>query len=358
MKSVLIAAGGTGGHVFPALAVAQALRAEGVTVAWMGTQRGLEARVVPAAGFPIDWITIQGLRRGSLRDLAFLPGRLFVALWQTFQIFRRRRPDVVLALGGFVAGPGGIVAWLMRTPLVVHEQNALAGLTNRWLALFADRVLCGFPEAFRSLPGAVHTGNPVRPEILRVARPETRLRDRVPPLRVLVVGGSQGAAVLNAVLPQAAALIDPAWRPVIHHQTGQRELALTEEAYRSRGLDARVTAFIEDMAAEYEWADVVVCRAGAMTVAELCAVGTAAVLVPFPYATDDHQTANARFLADREAALLVPQGEFTPSHVAELLEGLARAPEVGMRMAERSRSCAMPDATERIVAACLEAAYA
>ncbi len=358
MKTVLILAGGTGGHVFPGLAVARALRAQGVAVFWIGTERGLEARVVPAAGFSVDWITIQGLRRGSVRDLAFLPGRLMVALWQTYRIFRHRRPDVVLALGGFVAGPGGIIAWMTRTPLVVHEQNALAGLTNRWLALFADRVLCGFPEAFRSLPGAVHTGNPVRPEILNVAHPEIRLKGRAPPLRVLVVGGSQGASILNSVLPQAVALIDPAWRPVIHHQAGHRERAVTEEAYRSRGIEARVTAFLDDMASEYEWADVVVCRAGAMTIAELCAVGIAAVLVPFPHATDDHQTANARFLVDREAALCVPQAKFSPSHVAELLEGFARSPEVGMRMAEGCRAFAMPDATERIVAACLEVAHA
>lgn len=358
MMRVLILAGGTGGHVFPALAVARSLRDEGVTVVWVGTQRGLEARVVPAAGFPIEWITIQGLRRGSLRDLLLLPGRLVVAVWQAYGIFRRHRPDLVLAMGGFVAGPGGIAAWLTRTPLVIHEQNALAGLTNRWLALLADRVLCGFPDAFRALPGALHVGNPVRAEILRISRPETRLRDRTPPLRVLVVGGSQGATVLNTVLPEALALMEPAIRPLVRHQTGSSGLATTEDAYRSRGVTAEVTTFMEDMAAQYEWADVVICRAGAMTIAELCAAGVAAILVPFPFATDDHQTANARFLADRAAALCIAQREFSPAHVAELLGQLARSPEVGMRMAVSCRACAMPDATERIVATCWELAHA
>jgi len=358
MRTVLMLAGGTGGHVFPGLAVARTLRDQGINVVWVGTHQGLEARVVPEAGFSIEWITIQGLRRGSLRDLVFLPGRLVVALWQAFRIIRRHRPVAVLALGGFVAGPGGIVAWLTRTPLVVHEQNAHAGLTNRWLALVADRVLCGFPDAFHLPPGATHIGNPVRPEILQVPKPDVRLAGRKLPLRLLVLGGSQGATILNEVIPEAVALMEPSRRPVIHHQSGRFGAQKTEEAYRNLKLAATVTPFIEDMAAEYLWADVVICRAGAMTIAELCAVGIAAILVPFPFATDDHQTANARFLADREAALCVTQGEFTASYVAELLDGLAKQPEVSARMAERSRACAMPDATDRIVAACLEVAHA
>jgi len=358
MTTIMILAGGTGGHVFPGLAVARALRDQGVSVVWVGTQRGLEARLVPEAGIPIEWITIQGLRRGSLRDLVFLPARLVKALWQAFQIFRRHKPDAVLALGGFVAGPGGIVAWLMRTPLVVHEQNALAGLTNRYLALIADRVLCGFPEAFRSLPGAIHVGNPVRPEILQVPPPRERLANRVLPLRVLVVGGSQGAAILNSVLPEALSLIPVAYRPVMLHQSGPSGFSVTVQSYQSRGVSAEVVPFITDMAAAYAWADIIICRAGAMTIAEICAVGIAAVLVPFPFATDDHQTANARGLVEREAALSMPQSEFSAAHVAELLEGLAKTPEVGLQMAERSRAFAMRDATERIAATCLEVAHA
>ncbi|HUW99089.1 MAG TPA: undecaprenyldiphospho-muramoylpentapeptide beta-N-acetylglucosaminyltransferase [Acidiferrobacter sp.] len=358
MRTALIMAGGTGGHVFPGLAVARALRSQGINVVWVGTHNGLEARVVPEAGFPVEWITIQGLRRGSLKDMVLLPGRLAVALWQAFRIFRRHRPALALALGGFVAGPGGVVAWLTRTPLVVHEQNAYAGLTNRWLALIADRVLCGFPDAFGSLPGATHIGNPVRSEILAVPKPDVRLAGREPPLRVLVVGGSQGAQILNEVVPEAVALLDPSVRPLIHHQSGPAGLQQTETRYRSHGITAAVVPFIADMAAEYTWADVVICRAGAMTIAELCAVGTTAILVPFPFATDDHQTANARFLTDREAAICVTQAEFSASHVADLLSGLATQPEVAALMAERSRACAMPDATDRIVAACLEVARA
>lgn len=358
MRTVLILAGGTGGHVFPGLAVARVLREQGLKVVWVGTQRGLEARVVPEAGFPIEWITIQGLRRGSLRDLIFLPGRLLVALWQAFRIFRRHRPVVALAMGGFVAGPGGIMAWLTRTPLVVHEQNAYAGLTNRSLAFVANRVLSGFPEAFRSLPGATHVGNPVRAEILQLPIPQVRLAGRQRPLRLLVLGGSQGATVLNDVIPEAVALMDPAVRPIIHHQSGRTGAASTALVYERHKLTATVTAFIDDMAVEYAWADVVVCRAGAMTIAELCAVGIAAVLVPYPFATDDHQTANARFLADRGAAMCVSQAEFSAPRIAELLDGLARQADVGMRMAEQSRACAMPDSTERIVAVCLEVAHA
>lgn len=358
MKTILILAGGTGGHVFPGLAVARGLRDLGVRVAWVGTHQGLEARLVPEAGFPIEWITIQGLRRGSLRDLLLLPGRLVVALWQALRIFQKYRPNAVLALGGFVAGPGGIVAWLTRTPLVVHEQNACAGLTNRWLALVAARVLCGFPDAFHSLPGAIHIGNPVRADILRLPQPEVRLAGRTPPLHLLVVGGSQGARILNDVVPEAVALLSAEWRPLIHHQTGRLDAERTEGLYQRHQIAATVTPFIDDMAAEYLWADVVICRAGAMTIAELCAVGVAAILVPFPFATEDHQTANARFLADREAALCVAQSEFSAPHVAELLEGLARQPEARARMAERSRACATLDATDRIVAACLEVAHA
>ncbi len=284
--------------------------------------------------------------------------RLAVALWQALGILRRHRPVVILGLGGFVAGPGGLAARLTRTPLVIHEQNARAGLTNRALALIANRVLCGFPNAFRALPGALHVGNPVRPEILAVPEPAVRLAGRQPPLHVLVLGGSQGAAVLNDVMPQAVALMDANVRPLIHHQSGRAGAGVTASAYRVRGIEAVVSPFLEDMAAEYAWADVIVCRAGAMTIAEVCAVGIAAILVPFPFATDDHQTANAQFLAEREAALTVAQSDFSPAHVAELLTGLARQPDVAVRMAARSRACAMPDATDRIVMACLEVARA
>ncbi|MDA8389831.1 MAG: undecaprenyldiphospho-muramoylpentapeptide beta-N-acetylglucosaminyltransferase [Gammaproteobacteria bacterium] len=358
MKTVMIFAGGTGGHVFPALAVAEALRAMQVGVVWVGTERGLEARVVPAAGFPIEWIRIRGLRRRSVADRVLLPVRLTFALVETLRIFRRHRPGVALALGGFVSGPGGIVAWLTRTPLVIHEQNAYAGLTNRWLALVAARVLTGFPGAFKGVPGAIHIGNPVRAEILRLPAPENRLRDHVPPLHLLIIGGSQGAMALNETVPAALALMPAAERPLVRHQCGARHVDATQADYQRHGVEGEILPFFDDMAAAYAWADVVICRAGAMTISEICAVGVAAVLVPYPHAADDHQMANARFLADRGAALCVPQDEFTAARVAEILSGFMHSPAVARDMAASSRACAIPDATQRIVQACLEVMHA
>ncbi len=358
MKTVMIFAGGTGGHVFPALAVADALRAIHVGVVWVGTEKGLEARVVPAAGFPIEWIRIRGLRRQSVADRLLLPARLALSVMQAWRIFRRHRPNAALALGGFVAGPGGIAAWLTGTPLIIHEQNARAGLTNRWLALVATRVLTGFPGAFKEVPGAVQIGNPVRADILRLPKPEERLREHTPPLRLLVIGGSQGAMALNQTVPAALALMPPDARPVVRHQCGIRHLDPTQADYARHGVQAEIVPFFDDMAAAYAWADVVICRAGAMTISEICAVGVAAVLVPFPHAADDHQTANARFLADRGAALYVPQDEFTATRVAEILSGFVHNPAVAHNMALASHACAIPDATDRIVQSCLEVMHA
>lgn len=357
MTTLVVAAGGTGGHVFPALAVADYLRSNGIDVVWLGTRQGLEARVVPAAGFPIEWITIRGLRRRGVADWLMLPFRLVRAMFQALRIFRRRRPSALLAMGGFVAGPGGLVAAALRIPVIVHEQNAIAGLTNRWLALIADQLLCGFPDAFPDRPGARHVGNPVRMPILQLSPPSERARTHTG-WRVLVVGGSQGAQVFNRILPQAFHAIDVADRPEIWHQSGPRQHAETEQAYREAGVNARVTAFIEDMARAYAWADLVVCRAGAMTIAELAAAGVASMLVPFPAATDDHQTANARFLAEREAAILVPEHEFDVAHVAALLNGFAHRREVLLKMAEHARACAMPDATVQVGRLCLEVMHA
>ncbi len=358
MTTVLIIAGGTGGHVYPALAVARELRAQGVTVVWAGTRRGLEARVVPAAGFEIEWITIRGLRRTGWLSWLLLPLRLAVAMFQSWRILRRRRPDAVLAMGGFVAAPGGLVARVLRRPLLIHEQNAVAGLTNRWLAYIADTVMCGFPEAFGTLPGARHVGNPVRAEILALPLPAERLSDRTGPLRVLVIGGSQGASVFNKIMPEAVAALSHQYAPEVWHQTGRTERERTDRAYRSTAAKAKVTAFIDDMAQAYAWADVLVCRAGAMTIAELAAAGVAAILVPYPHAVDDHQTANARFLSDRDAAVLVTQAEFSAQRVAELLAGFAANRELLLRMASNARACAVPDATEAVARLCLEAANA
>ncbi len=352
--AVLIAAGGTGGHVYPALAVAEALRARGIRVTWLGTRRGIEARVVPAAGIPIDWVTIRGLRGSGALGWLLLPWRVPVAMFQSWRVLRRRRPVSVLAMGGFVAGPAGVVARLMRRRLVVHEQNAVAGLTNRWLALVADTVLCGLPGAFGALPGARHVGNPVRTAILNLPAPSARLAGRGGRLRLLVIGGSQGARVFNEVVPQALARLPAGSRPEVRHQCGAGAGAATGDAYRHAAVEAQVGEFIEDMAAAYAWSDLVLCRAGAMTVAELAAAGAASILVPFPYAADDHQSANARYLAERDAAVLVPQTGFDPAHLAELLAGFAANRELLVRMAENARACAMPDAAETVATLCVE----
>ncbi len=358
MSTVMIIAGGTGGHVYPALAVARELRDQGVVVVWVGTRRGLESRVVPAAGFEMEWVTIRGLRRKGWLSWVLLPLRMGVAMFQSWRIMRRRRPDAVLAMGGFVAAPSAVMARVLRRPLLIHEQNAVAGLTNRWLAYIADTVMCGFPEAFGMLPGARHVGNPVRAEILALPAPTERLNARQGPLRILVVGGSQGAHVFNKVMPEAIARLVRQISPQVWHQSGRSDRESTERAYRASMAEARVTAFIDDMAQAYAWADVLICRAGAMTIAELAAAGVAAILVPYPYAVDDHQTANAKFLSDRDAAVLVPQAEFDAVRVAELLAGFAANRELLLKMAINARACAVSDATETVARLCLEAFHA
>jgi UDP-N-acetylglucosamine--N-acetylmuramyl-(pentapeptide) pyrophosphoryl-undecaprenol N-acetylglucosamine transferase len=358
MSCVLIMAGGTGGHVFPALAVANQLRALGVDVVWLGTRRGLEARVVPAAGIDMEWISIRGVRRSGVFGWVTLPFRLLFAMLQSWRAMRRRRPDAVLAMGGFASGPGGLVARLMRRPLLIHEQNAIAGLTNRWLAYIADVVMCGFPEAFGVLPGVRQVGNPVREEILALPLPAERMANRRGRLRVLIVGGSLGADVFNTTVPAAVRKLSSDLRPEIWHQTGRGKREATEKAYSKDAVTTIVTEFIDDMADAYKWADVVICRAGAMTIAELAAAGLASILVPYPYAVDDHQTANARFLAGRDAAILVPQPELTVSRLAELLQTFATNREMLLKMAVNARACAVPDATEAVVRLCMEVSHA
>jgi UDP-N-acetylglucosamine--N-acetylmuramyl-(pentapeptide) pyrophosphoryl-undecaprenol N-acetylglucosamine transferase len=358
MTTIMIMAGGTGGHVFPALAVARTLHDQGVRIVWLGTRKGIEARVVPAAGFELETISIRGLRGGGLLRWLLLPMRLNIAMFQALRILRRRKPDAVLAMGGFASGPGSLMASALRIPLLIHEQNAVAGFTNRWLAQIADIVIAGFPAAFGERSGVRVLGNPVRREIVALSSPELRLAGRHGRLRLLMVGGSQGAQVFNQVVPEAMRALPEASRPQVWHQTGKRDEASVATAYRAFLPDARVTAFIEDMAAAYAWADVVVCRAGAMTIAELAAAGVAAILVPFPHAADDHQTANARFLETRDAALLVPQPEFTPARLAELLTSLAANRALVLRLAVNARACATTDATEAVAQLCREAAHA
>jgi UDP-N-acetylglucosamine--N-acetylmuramyl-(pentapeptide) pyrophosphoryl-undecaprenol N-acetylglucosamine transferase len=357
-RPVLIMAGGTGGHVFPALAVADELTARGVAVSWLGTRRGLEARVVPAAGYSLETMRVTGVRGKGVWRLLTAPFMLLLALLQALLIELRLRPRAVLGMGGFSAGPGGVIAWLLRRPLLIHEQNSVAGLTNRWLAPLARTVMEAFPGSLPSRYRPVHTGNPVRAGITRLPDPAQRLGGRCGAMRVLVIGGSLGANALNAAVPAAIGGMPAGLLPEVCHQTGRGDLETVQGAYRTAGIAARVEAFIEDMAAAYAWADVVVCRAGALTVAELAVVGVASILVPFPHATDDHQTGNAKYLADAGAAILLPQDALTPERLAGLLTDFSSRRALLLEMAGRARALALPDAAHRVAALCLQAAGA
>ncbi|MBN2885336.1 MAG: undecaprenyldiphospho-muramoylpentapeptide beta-N-acetylglucosaminyltransferase [Chromatiaceae bacterium] len=351
-----IMAGGTGGHVFPALAVAEALRAAGAEVFWIGTRQGLEARLAPAHGFEMEWIDFSGVRGKGLATLARAPWRLGRAVAQSVRILRRRRPDVLLGMGGFVAAPGGLAARLLGVPLVIQEQNRVPGLTNRWLARLATRVFEGFPGTFPAARGAEPSGNPVRRAILELPPPVARWAARVGPLRLLVLGGSLGAQALNTTLAPALARLSADARPQVRHQAGERTLEEARAAYAAAGVEAEVSAFIEDMAEAYAWADLVVCRAGALTLAELAAAGVGSVLVPFPHAVDDHQRANAAYLVEAGAARLIIQSDLSVERLAELLAELLGERARLLAMAEAARGLARPAATETIANACLELA--
>lgn len=354
MSLLMIMAGGTGGHVFPALAVAERVRGLGHEVRWLGTRHGFEAELVPNAGFAFDCIEVAGLRGNGITGWLAAPLQLTRAVLQALKVLHARRPDAVLGMGGFASGPGGVAARLLSIPLLVHEQNAAAGMTNRILARLANRVLEAFPGTFPAARDAVATGNPVRETIAAVAEPAERLTGRTGPLRLLVIGGSQGAAALNALLPVACVGLDT---PIeILHQAGRGKLEATRTAYAAAGIAARVEPFIEDMAAAYAWADLVLCRAGALTIAELAAVGIASILVPYPYAVDDHQTRNAAYLADAGGAILLPQAELDAVRLRELLGALAADRPRLLAMALATRDRALLDATERVAALCLELA--
>lgn len=353
-RPVMIMAGGTGGHVFPGLAVALGLKARGVPVTWLGTRRGLEARVVPARGIPLELVSIGGLRGKGMLPRLLAPFRLLWAMLQSVAVMLRHRPRAVLGMGGFVSGPGGVAAWLTRRPLLIHEQNAVAGLTNRLLARLATDVLEGFPGSFAAGVPARPVGNPVRPEIAALPPPRTRMGDRAGPVRLLVFGGSQGALRLNRVVPAAVARLPRELRPYVRHQAGERTLGIAEDAWRMAGMELRVETFIEDMAAAYAWADLAICRAGALTVSELAAAGLGAILVPFAAAVDDHQTRNAAYLVDAGAARLLPEAGLSAETLAAELEALLGDREELIRMAERSRALARPDALDEIVERCLD----
>ncbi len=357
-RPILVMAGGTGGHVYPALAVARALQAESRNIVWLGTRLGLESRVIPAAGIDIEWISVKGLRRKGVLALLAAPVRIGWALLQSLGVILRRRPAAVLGMGGFVSGPGGVAAWLTRRPLVIHEQNATAGLTNRLLARLARVVLQAFPGSFNSPVVAETVGNPVRAEIAAIAPPAERFGDRHGTLRLLVLGGSQGALALNRVVPAALAMIEPELRPDVRHQCGERTLQIAKDVYAEHEVEVELLPFIEDIAAVYSWADLVICRAGALTVAELCAAGLPALFVPYPGAVDDHQTANARPMAEAGAAATIPESELTPELLADLLRDWLQSRAELLRRAEKARALAAPNSLERITAVCLEQAGA
>ncbi len=350
MKTLLVMAGGTGGHVYPALAVAEFLRDRGVNIVWLGTRAGLEARVVPAAGFDIRWLTISGLRGKGLGRYLVMPFMLMRAILQGIAVVRAVRPDALLGMGGFAAGPGAISGWLLRRPLVIHEANASAGLTNRLLAPLARRVLCGFPRT-EGLPArAEWTGNPARSQI----RPRSAASTAGGPLNILVVGGSLGARVFNQKLPPMLKDRIAAGAVTVRHQCGRGNADAVAALYDEHGVEARVEEFIDDMGAAYAEADLVICRAGAMTVAEICIAGVAAILVPFPFAAGDHQTANARYLSDRNAAVLMPESALDGEKLAKLVAEFHADRAALAAMGERAGRLARPDATECVGAACEE----
>lgn len=345
---IVVMAGGTGGHVFPALAVARRLTDSGYRVVWIGNRDGMEAELVPRHGFEMAWVSFSGLRGKGIVPKLLLPFNLLVAFGQSLTILTRLKPRAVIGFGGYISFPGGMMAALLGTRLIVHEQNAIAGLANRVLAKVADAVLSAFPD---TLPRAVWCGNPVRKGIVALPEPVTRYAARSGPLRLLVIGGSLGALALNEVLPKALALLPAAARPEVTHQSGAKHIEALRQAYAAAGIEAAIFPFIDDMAGAYGNADLVICRAGAMTVAEVACAGVAALFVPFPFAVDDHQTANAKFLTDGGAALLLQQSALTPQGLAKQLGELTR--ERCLKLAQKARTLAKPDATRDVANACL-----
>lgn len=348
---VMIMAGGTGGHVFPALAVADYLRSAGHKVSWLGTKKGIEARVVPEAGIEIDWLSVSGLRGKGVLSLLLAPYMLVKACSQASSIIRRRQPDVVLGLGGFASGPGGLMSWLHGKPLVIHEQNRVPGTTNRLLKGLAKRVLEAFPDSFNKNTKAIFTGNPVRKELL-----DGSVNKQKKNANILVVGGSLGASILNEVVPDALQSLQDQLSLNVIHQAGKTTVETAKEKYSRANVKADIQVFIDDMREVYQWADIVICRAGAMTISELAIMGLPSILVPLPHAIDDHQTKNAAYLADEGAAVSMPQSTFTPEALSETLKALLSDKKKLSEMSSIARSLAKPDATMLVANTCLEVA--
>jgi UDP-N-acetylglucosamine--N-acetylmuramyl-(pentapeptide) pyrophosphoryl-undecaprenol N-acetylglucosamine transferase len=348
-------AGGTGGHVFPALAVAKVLRDRGVPVVWLGVPASMESTLVPAHGFPIEWVRVKGIRGKGLATLLMAPFAIGSAVWQAIGVLRRVRPRAVLGAGGYVSGPGGLAAWLMRIPLLIHEQNAIPGMTNRLLSRLAGSVLQAFPNSFAPDVQARTVGNPVRADIAAIAEPAIRFAGRSGAARLLVFGGSLGAQRLNALVPQALARIPPESRPQVRHQAGARGIDAAQAAYRTADVEAEVTAFIDDMAGAYAWADLAVCRAGAMTITELQAAGLGALLVPFPAATDDHQTKNAEALVSVGAGRVLQERDMTVDTLSACIALLLADRTRLLAMAEAARRSRVIDAADRVADLCMAA---
>ena len=353
-QGVLIMAGGTGGHIFPGLAVAEVLRQQNVPVRWLGAEGGMETRTVPAAGIELDVVAITGLRGKGLMRWVRMPLMLLRAVWQARRLLEANRPGCAVSFGGYAAAPGGIAAWTKGIPVVVHEQNRIPGLTNRLLVRFARKVCQGFPGTFPPAQSAIDSGNPVRHEVAAIEEPRTRMAGRTGPVRVLITGGSQGAQVLNKVVPGALKLLSPATVMEIRHQAGAKRVDEAVESYAAADVSADIQPFISDMAEAYAWADLVICRSGALTVAEVAAAGVASVLVPFAYAVDDHQTRNAEYLADAGAAVILAQSSLDPQILAAALEPLLSDRDKLLSMAIAARKMALPDAAEKVVEACQE----
>ena len=352
VKHVLIAAGGTGGHVYPALAVADYLREQDIKITWVGTEKGLEHRVIPAAGIPLEIISISGLRGKGLLNILFVPLKLVLAIAQVIKIFIKTKPDVVLGMGGFVSGPCGLAAFILRKPLYLHEQNAIPGLTNKVLRYLATTTMQAFPNSFKN-KDIVTMGNPIRKDISDLVSPEERMTKRDDSIRLLIIGGSLGAQALNENVPQALSELSNELQANIWHQTGKNKLDATVKAYKKLNVEAKVTEFIEDMAEAYEWADLVICRAGALTISELANAGVAAILVPYPHAVDDHQTANAAYLTNVDAAILIPQEQLIPKLKESITELLRAGRTKLIEMAKAARELSKPNATQEVAEVCL-----
>jgi len=353
-QGVLIMAGGTGGHIFPGLAVADALRQKGVPVRWLGAEGGMETRTVPEAGIDLEVVEISGLRGKGLKRWVHMPFMLLRAVWRARGLLEVNRPACAVSFGGYAAAPGGIAAWTKGIPVLVHEQNRIPGMTNRLLTRFARKILQGFPGTFPKEMSAIDSGNPVRREVAAIPEPQVRLAGRTGPVRVLITGGSQGAQILNQTVPAALKLLPASVAIEVRHQAGAKRVDEAREAYAAAGVEADINPFISDMAEAYTWADIVICRSGALTVAELAAAGVASVLVPFAFAVDDHQTRNAEYLADANAAIILSQSSLDAQMLATALQPLLSDRNVLLSMSTAARQMALPDAAEKVVEACNE----